>query len=185
MNAWDAAAAGVIVTAAASASLPIGATVMLRILRAAFEDVLLVDATFPRQHLAGHDGPIIQVAPPDFHPDPAALNFYRRFRQAGGHLPLFGFDDADMVAALSSEMDAGKSRGLVIYTECEPTIWILEVLGRIPTASLLLRGASGISCAGLPSRGLPGDRDTPKRFARALRARAPTGISRRDRRADK
>jgi hypothetical protein len=139
VNVCDAAAVGVGVTASASASRPIGATVMLRILRAAFEDVLLVDATFPRQHLAGHDGPIIQVAPPDFHPNPAALNFYRRFRQAGGHLPLYGFDDADMVAALSNEMEADKSRGLVIYTECEPTLWISEVLGRIPTASLLVR----------------------------------------------
>jgi hypothetical protein len=123
-------------------------------IRSAFKDVLLVDATFPTQRLAGHEGPIIQVAAPDFHPDSAELDFYRRFRQAGGHLPLFGFDDADMVAALSSAMEADKSRRLVIYVECEPTLRILEVLRRIPTASLLVRGASGTSCAGLPPRGL-------------------------------
>jgi hypothetical protein len=59
-----------------------------------------------------------------------------------------------MVAALSSAMEADKSRRLVIYVECEPTLRILEVLRRIPTASLLVRGASGTSCAGLPPRGL-------------------------------
>jgi hypothetical protein len=106
VNAWDAAAA-VGETAAASTSPPIGATVMLPVLRAAFKDVLLVDATFRRQRLAGHDGPIIQVGAPDFHPDSAERGFYRRFRQAGGHLPLFWFDDAHMVAALSSTMEAG------------------------------------------------------------------------------
>jgi hypothetical protein len=78
---------------------------MLPVLRAAFKDVLLVDATFPRQRLAGHDGPIIQVGAPDFHPDSAERGFYRRFRQAGGAANLVGAIDS----ALADLMPAGSA----------------------------------------------------------------------------
>jgi hypothetical protein len=145
VNAWDAAAAAVGETAAASTSPPIGATVMLPVLRAAFKDVLLVDATFRRQRLAGHDGPIIQVGAPDFHPDSAERGFYRRFRQAGGHLPLFWFDDAHNGRRLVEHDGSG-------HAECESTLRILEVLRRYRQRRFSVRrGRIGGSRAGTSS----------------------------------
>jgi hypothetical protein len=133
--------------ATADGTLRMGAAIVTHFLRTAFENVLLVDATFPKQHLAGYDGPIIQVFAPDFLPDPAELSFFRRFRQAGGHLPLFGFNNINAIDDVSREMNAAAIRELVLYIECEPNGWILEVMRRTSTVALLVRGASGTSCA--------------------------------------